>query len=401
MEKILIIGAFDRYNYGDLLFPLIIEKQLDTYGQDFKYEFFGIVQSDLSALGGKPTADLQAFYRECNRPGQNVHIIIAGGEALGVSWNSLLAALNKPFQKVHKHHVKVSKVLDLNLLSKWLLKGKTTLPFVFDKKDFSSVKTVIMNSLGGSGITPALFARYPWMRPKLQQADYLAVRDRVTLANLKENGVDAMLFPDSAILMSEFYTMEVLEKGVTMDVRNFVRQDRGKYLFFQINRKTTVGKEALIASELDKIYEDSGLALCLCPIGKALNHDDHEALHAVRARLKSPSTYFDADNIWDIMYLIANSAIYIGTSLHGAITALSFEVPHVGLVTEKLDAYLGTWGVKDNQFAVGFDKIYEQYKVAVAVAPGELARSKNHQFVEIKKAFYLIAREVSPGQPAL
>src|SRR5690606_19203808 len=187
MEKILIIGAFDRYNYGDLLFPLIIEKQLDTYGKDFQYEFFGIIKSDLSALGGKPTRDLQSFYRECNLPGQRVHVVVAGGEALGVSWNSLLAALNKPFQRIHKHHVKISKILDLNLPAKWLLKGKTTLPFVFDKNDFRSVRSVILNSLGGSGIKPALFERYPFMRPKLQNADYLAVRDRLTLANLKEN----------------------------------------------------------------------------------------------------------------------------------------------------------------------------------------------------------------------
>lgn len=392
MEKILIIGAFDRYNYGDLLFPLIIEKQLDTYDKGFQYEYFGLIKSDLSREGGKPTQDLKAFYDKCEDPDHKVSIIIAGGEALGVTWNSLYAALSKPFQKVHKHHVRISKMIDLNHIAKKLLKGKTELPFVFDKTDFPGVKNVILNSLGGSGISKSLFERYDFMQAKLHGADYLAVRDRVTINNLQENDLQAHLFPDSAILMSEFYPFNTLEKSITKEVQDYVKTNKGKYVFFQINRKTTVGKESLIAGELDKIYNYDQTQICLCPIGKALNHDDHEALKSVETRLQSPSTYFDADNIWDIMYLIANSKVYIGTSLHGAITAMSYAVPHVGLVVEKLDAYLETWGVEGNDHAVGFDHIFKQYLAATSVSKEAYKASMKRQFKEIKKAFDLIVQ---------
>ena len=392
MEKILIIGAFDRYNYGDLLFPLIIEKQLDTYGKNFQYEYFGLIKSDLSKEGGKPTLDLAAFYEQCNNSGQKVSIMVAGGEALGVTWNSLYAALSKPFQKIHRHHVRISKVIDLNKIAQKLLKGKTTLPFVFDKTDFPGVKRVILNSLGGSGISKALFDRYTFMQSKLQKADYLAVRDMVTLDNLQQNNVKAHLFPDSAILMSKFYPNKVLEKSVTKPVKEYVKANKANYVFFQINKKTTAGKEALIAQELDRIYKDRNTMICLCPIGKALNHDDHEALKTVQSKLESPSTYFDADNIWDIMYLIANSKAYVGTSLHGAITAMSYAVPHVGLVVEKLDAYLGTWGVTGNDFAVGFDQIYKQFVTATLIDKEAYKASKEKQFEEIHKAFDLMAK---------
>src|SRR5690606_37833148 len=113
MEKLLIIGAFDRYNYGDLLFTLIIEKQLDTYGKNFQYAYFGLIKSDLSREGGKPTQDLKAFYKQLSHPDQKGSIIVAGGEALGVTWNALYAALSKPFQKVHRHRVRLSKLIDL------------------------------------------------------------------------------------------------------------------------------------------------------------------------------------------------------------------------------------------------------------------------------------------------
>ena len=390
MEKILIIGAFDRYNYGDLLFPLIIEKQLNTYGKNFQYQYFGIVESDLSKEGGKPTQSLQAFYGHLSDPEDKASVIVAGGEALGVTWNSLYASLSAPFQKIHRHHVRLSKFIDLNKVAKKLLKGKTTLPFVFDKTDFPGLNKVILNSLGGSGLTKALFDRYPFLQRKLQRADYLAVRDGLTVDNLQQNKVKAHLFPDSAILMSDFYPVDQLEKSVTPDVADYVQKNRGNYVFFQINKKTTVGKEELIAEELNKIYQNDETQICLCPIGKALNHDDHEALKAVQAKLRCPSVYFDADNIWDIMYLIANAKAYIGTSLHGAITSMSYAVPHVGLVVEKLDAYLETWGVEGNNYSVPFDQIYKQYITATLIEKEAYQAARDKQLVEIKKAFDLM-----------
>lgn len=391
MEKILIIGAFDRYNYGDLLFPLIIEKQLNTYGKDFQYQYFGIVESDLSKEGGKPTQSLQAFYEQLSHREDKASVIIAGGEALGVTWNSLYAALSTPFQKIHRHHVRLSQFIDLNRVAKKLLKGKTTLPFVFDRADFPGIKKIVLNSLGGSGLTKALFDRYPFLQHKLQRADYLAVRDGLTIENLRQNKVEAHLFPDSAILMSEFYPIDQLERSVTKDVADYVKKNRGNYVFFQINKKTTLGKESLIAEELDKIYQNDETQICLCPIGKALNHDDHEALKAVQAKLQCPSTYFDADNIWDIMYLIANAKAYVGTSLHGAITSMSYAVPHVGLVVEKLDAYLETWGVEGNNYGVPFDQIHKQYVTATLIDKAAYETERDKQMVEIKKAFDLIA----------
>ncbi len=390
MIKILIIGAFDRYNYGDLLFPLIIEKQLSTYGLNFSFQFFGLVKSDLSAEGGPPTQDLQEFYEACDNPHQKVNVIIAGGEALGVTWNSLYAALNPFFQKVNKRHVKLSKVFDLNGFTKRILKGKTTLPFVFESSDFRGVNSVILNSLGGSGLKPAVFEKYKFLKQKLQKAEYFAVRDKITQDNLHQVAINAHLFPDSAILMSEFYPVELLIGKVTQEVKDYVKSYKGQYAFVQINKKTTSGKLDVIAEGLDKVHRQGDTRLCLCPIGKALDHDDHEALHELGAKLKSEFTYFDAHTIWDIMYLIANSKCYIGTSLHGAITAMSYAVSHVGLKVEKLDAYLGTWGVKGNQFAVEFSQIYEQFNTAVSLTQESLVASRDKQFREIKKAFGLM-----------
>ncbi|AWW29637.1 polysaccharide pyruvyl transferase family protein [Echinicola strongylocentroti] len=398
MENVLIIGAFDRYNYGDLLFPLIIEKQLKTYGQEFNFRFFGLVESDLSMVGGKPTEDLSAFYAACNAPSGRNHIIVAGGEALGVTWHSLFAALNPTYQKIHRYRYRLSKLIDLNAMAKRFLNGATALPFVFTKKDFGNVQSVVLNSLGGSGLNKEIFEKYAFMQEKISRVDYLAVRDRLTVGNLSENGVSAELFPDSAVLMSRFYPSSYLQKKVTPAVCDYVEAEKGDYLFFQINRKNTQGLEANIAEQLDKIAQHTDTKLCLCPIGKALDHDDHVALAEVRKHLKSAHTYFDADNIWDIMYLIANARCYVGTSLHGAITAMSYAVPYVGLKVEKLNAYLSTWGVEGNTFAVDFDRLFEQFKVATAIDKERYSQKQEEQIGQIKKAFDQMARVILGSQ---
>src|SRR5699024_2081618 len=50
-------------------------------------------------------------------------------------------------------------------------------------------------------------------------------------------------------------------------------------------------------------------------------------------------------NIYEIMGLIAFSKVYLGTSLHGAITAMSYLVPAIGLnrKVHKLESYMRTW----------------------------------------------------------
>lgn len=394
MQDVLIIGAFDRYNYGDLLFPIILEKQLQTYGQDFRFQFFGLVKSDLRPQGGIPTQALKEFYRQLSNPDRPVHVIIAGGEALGVTWNSLYAALNPLFQKINYRHKKINKLFDLNAATRLLLKGKTTLPFLLDKKVFTGIKSISLNSLGGWGLNETTFSKFPELKPNLQQADYFAVRDEVTLQNVQKAGLEANLFPDSAILMSEFFPMDHLESQVSPEVKSYVEVNRGNYAFVQINKKTTRGHEKVIAKELDKVYKENNTQLCFCPIGKALDHDDHEALQNLGKLVDSPFTYFDADTIWDIMYLIAGSKCYIGTSLHGAITAMSYAVPHVGLKVEKLSAYLGTWGVDGNRDAVEFSGLFDRFTSATGVPKEKLEESRDRQFVEIRKGFDLMVKAI-------
>jgi len=394
-NNILIIGAFDRFNYGDLLFPLVIEEQLNTYGKPFDASYFGIVSSDLRALGGKPTKDIRDFYNECNRHSGHTSIIVAGGEAVAVTWSSLLLSLNKTFKRTRRFHDRLNKVFDLNALAKRILHGQTELPFVFTRSDFKGVDHVVFNSLGGSELNPAIFDRYPRLRDRLRQVDYFAVRDEATQNNLKAQDVETVLYPDSAILMSKFYPRSVLINRISPPIADYVHKNQGNYLFFQIKNNHAKTNEARIAEQLDAIaahYPD--VRLCLCPIGKALNHDDHLALRRIAPLLKHPSTLFEEVSIWDIMCLISHAKAYMGTSLHGAITAMSYAVPYVGVVVPKLNSYLQTWGVAGINRTVTLDGLYRGFEEAIGVDVALLERSQMQQIKAAEASFSNIAQLV-------
>ncbi len=399
-NNILIIGAFDRYNYGDLLFPLVIEEQLKTYHQDFEASYFGVVRSDLSALGGKPTEDIQAFYRRCNENMGYTSIIVAGGEAVAVTWNSLLLALNTSFKRTHRFHHRINKVVDLNHIAKRLLGGKTDLPFVFTKSDFKHVDQVIFNSLGGSELDTSIFDRFPNLRDKLRHVDYFAVRDRATQDNLASQQIQTNLYPDSAVLMSKFYPNELLVGRVSAETRAYVAEKKGKYVFFQIKNNHAKSRYELIAKQLNRIAEHPDTHLCFCPIGKAINHDDHVALQRIAPLLQKAPAVFDEVNIWDIMYLIANARVYIGTSLHGAITAMSYAVPYVGVAVVKLDSYLKTWGIAGLDHKVALDELHEGFLNAINADQSALGQSREKQLRAAEESFSNIQQLVFQHEQA-
>lgn len=393
-NHILIIGAFDRYNYGDLLFPLIIEQQLQTYEQSFIASYYGIVESDLSSVGGKPTQDISSFYQRCSKREGHTSVIVAGGEAVGVTWSSLLLSLNPLYKKTHRFHQRINHIIDLNAIAKWWLHGKTDLPFVFTSSDFVGVDHVVFNSLGGSELQPSIFQQYPHLVSKLRQIDYFAVRDNASQQVLAKVEVPVHLYPDSAILMSKFFPVTELERRVSNAVREFVGQHQGRYVFFQIKNNHAKQHEQILAAQLDAVARHSGLHLCLCPIGKALNHDDHLALGRIAPLLNARYTLFNHVTIWDIMFLIAQSGTYIGTSLHGAITAMSYAVPYVGLAVPKLDSYLNTWGVAPLNHTWPIDAVYSGFLHTLETDRDALEESRARQLAAAEESFSTIRQLV-------
>lgn len=340
--NILILGAFDRYNYGDLLFPHIIELALKQRGIIGNFHFYAIRNSNLSKYGGKKSKGIRRFYKDAKTL-KNVIVIIAGGESIGISWLKMFSF----YSFIYKIIAKFQKFFNVDFFVRKYLGAATDLPFIFTKNVITA-QAIILNSLGECGAKQEdVNSNYTFKC--LSEVDYFAVRDRYTL-NAFSSFPNIKLYPDSAILMSEFYDKEYLQKHISSKVNDFISNNCRDYIFFQINNSFLGAKTNDFANMFDQIYAVSKKVLCFCAIGRASGHEDHIALKKVIKQIKSPVYLFDKASIGETMSLIANSELYVGSSLHGVITSMSYLVPYIGLggKQSKVEAYIKTWGGRNN-----------------------------------------------------
>ncbi|MBK6903845.1 MAG: hypothetical protein IPH04_13855 [Saprospirales bacterium] len=95
MKKVGIFGAFDRINYGDFLFPLILKKIL-LENPDDKIETtdYGLVKKNLIGYGETHCKSVNQLYND-----ENNAIIGAGGDVLSADWKALFECIYG-----NKHH---------------------------------------------------------------------------------------------------------------------------------------------------------------------------------------------------------------------------------------------------------------------------------------------------------
>lgn len=353
-KRLIIIAPNDRYNYGDLLFSHIIKKELaDLYDEVVNV---ATIENDLTAVGGDVVKSIPFVYNLSDK--FENHLIIAGGESFFSPWYYALSYLDYGFNKKSKFIVKVLKKINLQsvylnfsvLYAKYSINATTKYPYTIGKHEIKNADRVFYNSLGASWI-PESFFKSKKVKEILDNVDYLSLRDVNSNDIVVKAGFKSHLVPDCAVVMSEYYTDSFLKSKISNDTAKFVRESGKKYFVFQIN-KALGGKNFRSAINMLKAVSSAHkLAVCLCPVGFALGHDDHEILEEVYHELRKAEVdvYFSSKlTIWDIMYLIAGARLFIGTSLHGVITSMSYKTPYIGILVEKTIRYINTWGINDD-----------------------------------------------------
>lgn len=346
-KKLYLLSPSDRFNYGDMLFPYILIHYLGHTVDEVVN--CATVRSDLSDKGGMPTLGYEELFKADTS--DDNFLVVAGGESLFSPWFNILSYIYPDVDvKVGRlrslPHVPLLRRVYTSYLNMLIRKQyliKTSYPFVPGLDELPNFKAVLYNSVGCVNLSNyKRIEKNKLFKHLLSSAAYLAVRDNGTCRGLEKMGIKHSLYPDSAILMSEVFSNDFLIKNKSVSRIPF---GKGGYVFFQINTLSAKGNEAFFAEIITDIYKRTGIHFVLCPIGTALGHCDDEALQAISSYLPNDCYfYIDSPNIWDIMYLIKNSILYVGTSLHGAITAQSFSIPMVTHGKMKLKQYLTDWG---------------------------------------------------------
>lgn len=344
MKKLHVLAPSDRFNYGDLLFPFMLKYCLEDKYDSIDY--YSTTRSDLSRIKSLPTKgpdDLNNMDEE----DENV-LIVAGGESFLAGWGSI-SSFVKPYMGVIAKSMALRLIKKIsipfahslyNYIGRKSVVGKTMFPFCIGAHEIAGLNRVYYNSLGGCNVPDFLIGSEK-TKKILHSVSCISVRDKYTHEICNKHGINSKLVPDSAIIMSDVFSEDFFDENVSDSVRKFAKSE--EYVYFQINKELGLKHIECIVKKLEAVHEQTGKLICLCPIGLALRHEDNFALKKIYDKLSCPKKYFSSPNLFDIMYLIANSGIYIGSSLHGMITAMSFEKPYLGLLIPKLKCYLETW----------------------------------------------------------
>lgn len=300
------VGTFDVENFGDLLFPTVLENRFVEYEIDL-YSPVGHMQKPFEE--DRHVYAIDELEEQCVKKHYNA-IVIGGGDLIRVGRN--IAA---------------------NYASDFMACiGLWQLPIMIGEK---YQIPVVFNCLG----VPAPFGQFEGKLVKnlLQRVDYISVRDYKSKLYLENCGLDNVeVVPDTVYTIPDYYRVEELKTIHEKLIKcNIILS--GSYIVFQHNTVNMEDCEKIkrVLQEVSKQRQ-----ILLLPIGyvhsdiafmEQLLDEDNPNLFLCREKL-SPK---------EMCAVLAGSNGYIGTSMHGAIVSFSYGKPIVSINTANMSKITG------------------------------------------------------------
>jgi len=372
----LLFGAFDRHNFGDLLFTHVAAAMLP----DRRLLFAGVAGRDLRADGGhrvKSAARLAS--RWCDRP---LTIFHAGGELLTCSAWEAAVMLQQPEEAAAMARF-AGHAGGANDRERWAheqLGLPDRAPYVLSRSLFPRAERIIVHAAGGVDLDALDASTRDEVFAKLRDADRVSVRDKQTLAHLATAGITATLIPDPAVMTAELFGTAIATYAAQGEVAQVARAFPEGYVAVQFSAE--FGDDStldVIAHALDDAAAAHGLGIVFFRAGAAPWHDDLACYARTAARMRSRTEIFQSLHLLDICALIACSRAYAGSSLHGRIVASAFALPRVNLRQPghgprqtKQEAFAAAWDMDDMPRSVETPEIARSLRDALAVEAGRM-----------------------------
>ena len=344
-NPLILFGAFDRHNFGDLLLAQVAASCFP--GREL--HFAGLARRDLRAWDGFVVRPLPELVAELapRRP----ELLHVGGEILDCSaWRA--AVMLQPPEQLQA----VIAYLEPRPAERadWVRQavGEARASYVASPLRLPGLGRTAFAGVGGVGLVRLSDVMRCEVLAALRAASFVSVRDRVTQAVLAEAGVAAALLPDPAVLVADLFRHQIGQRAGAGEVAALRAGFPQGYLALQLGPEFADDAclDAL-ALELCTVLRATGFGLVLFRAGLAPWHDDPGTLPRLAARLQGlPVRIMESARLWDICALIASSRACIAGSLHARIVATAFALPRLSLVppggsgqARKLAAYLDAW----------------------------------------------------------
>ncbi|MCK0511374.1 polysaccharide pyruvyl transferase family protein [Aromatoleum buckelii] len=385
----ILFGAFDRHNFGDLLFPHVVAAMLD----DRKPVFAGLVDADLRRFGGHAIRAIGPLAAACGE--RRVNLIHVGGEILTCgAWHAAVMLL--PLRDAHVVVARLDPRPEEAL--EWAqrrLGTRALAPYCVPQNLFPAAR-LIYNAVGGTGFRECDEALRTEVLANLRAADVVGVRDRETLAQLGAAGITARLVPDPAVMVAALFGERIARHARVGEIAQIRAAFPQGYLAVQFS--ADFGADATldaIAAGLERSARSSGHGVVLFRAGAAPWHDDTACYARLAARLPAtPLRIVESLDIWDICALIAASRGYCGSSLHGRIVAMAFALPRVNLLHPsagerpgKQAAFAATWEPPEVRATVALEDLADGIGDALNAEPQQLRQIARELVERYRKEF--------------
>lgn len=368
MNKYLsILGAFDRYNYGDLLFPILLSENFNKKNPTEEYiiNFFSTIKNDLSKCGGVRTNSISNLFKIGDYCDEH-KIILSGGEILTCTWTIMYHYLNSNYDLIVRILRKLLDEKSTDNFLRFMFNQKTILPWIIEPDLFNCDVKIAYNAVGGSSLSYFDNEYKKIVIENLKKAKYISLRDNLSYKIIKElsSDIECKVSPDSAIIMSDIFSKDLLKSSLSPETKEIIYKNEGNYICFQSAKFLVEDKEDMIAYELKKIAINNHIPVVIFPIGLATGHEDQYIINELKKRLEGYNNiFFISENITilDIMAIIAFSRLYAGTSLHGFITAMSFGIQRICVSSKitKLIQFAQTWDLEEILIGIEYENLSE------------------------------------------
>lgn len=378
MRRILAIGAYERDNFGDLLFLYVLRKLIDNKAEVIASS---IIAADTESINGEFVLPYDVLLKNHTFDG----VYVAGGEvgAVDVVSGLTMDISSKEYQTILRNKSDLNTIVEFYT---GISQNREEHAYIPDLQKYPLNKhtPLIINSVGLSNIA-GLSGDFLQRTISVLRNAAVSVRENNSQKIMEKNKIASSLSPDVVHTINLFHPKHSSTK---------------RYFTFQINTeliKTSRYSPKKIAVILQQISHVLKADVRLFLAGTAAFHDDERTYKQIVQAFKLIEHKYAISITTDrnplcLVDEISGSVLWIGTSLHGRIIAASYNVPRISLLNKKVSRYAESW---DNMYphGVAIDAVLSAVEAAVKTPAdpklaNKLAKKAQRNFSQLIKPVF-------------